>query len=44
MYLNTPISGYGIYSKILLRLNEIDDHWMSKIDIEQVDLNLMNYA
>ena len=44
MYLNTPISGYGIYSKVSQRLDEINYHWMSKIDLEQVELNLMKYA
>ena len=32
----------GIYSKKSTWLNEIDDHWMSKIDLEQVNLNLRN--
>ena len=44
MYLKTPISGYIIHSKALQIQNEINDQWMSKIDIEHVDLNLMNYA
>ena len=44
MYLKTPISGYIIYSKGSPRLNEINDHWMSKIDIEQVGIYLMKHA
>ena len=34
----------GIYSKASLCINAIDYHWMSKIDIEQVNLNPMNTA
>ena len=38
-YLKTPIAGYGAYSKLFPSLNRINGHWMSKIDLEQVDLN-----
>ena len=31
----------GIYSKAPPWINAIDGHWMSKIDLEQVNLNLM---
>ena len=31
----------ALYSKDSPWLNEIDDHWMSRIDLEQVKLNLM---
>ena len=31
----------GLYSKALPCINVIDDHWISKIDLEQVNLNLM---
>ena len=31
----------GLYSKALPWLNSIDDHYMYKIDLEQVKLNLM---
>ena len=34
----------GIYSKAYPWLNAIDDHWMSNIDLEQVNLNLINTA
>ena len=34
----------GIYSKASPWLNEIDDPWMYKIDLEQVNLNLMKNA
>ena len=43
-YLMTPNTGYGVYSKVLPIQNEINDHCMSNINIEQVDLKLMNYA
>ena len=33
-----------LYCKALSWLNSIDDHWMSNIDIEQMNLNLMNIA
>ena len=35
---------FGIYSKASQWLNTIDDNWMSKIDLEQLNLNLMNTA
>ena len=31
----------GIYSKESSWINAIDDHWMSNVNIEQVDLNLI---
>ena len=34
----------SIYSKASLWFNSIDDHWMSNIDLYQVNLNLMNTA
>ena len=34
----------GLYSKASPWINEIDDHWMYKVDLEQVNLNLMNTA
>ena len=34
----------GLYSKASPCINEIDDHWMYKIDLKQVNLNLMNTA
>ena len=34
----------GIYSKASMWLNEINDHWISKTDIEQVDLKFMKCA
>ena len=32
----------GLNSKSSLSINKIDNNWMSKIDLEQVNLNLMN--
>ena len=32
----------GLYSKASPWINEIGDHWMSNIDLEQVNLNLIN--
>ena len=34
----------GIYIKSSTWLNAMDYHWMSKIDLEQVNLNLMKTA
>ena len=34
----------GQYSKASPCLNSVDDHWISKIYIEQVNLNLMSTA
>ena len=34
----------GLYSKSLPWLNAIDDYWMSKIDLEHVNLNLTKTA
>ena len=34
----------GIYSKSSTWINAINDHGMSKIDLEQVNLNLMKTA
>ena len=31
----------GLYSKEFPWINAIDNHWMSNIDLEQVNLNLM---
>ena len=33
-----------LYSKVTPSMNEINDNWMSKIDLEQINLNLMKYA
>ena len=35
---------HGLYSKASPWLNAIDEHWMSKIDLEQVNLILMKTA
>ena len=43
-YPKTPIAGYDIYSKFMPRMNEINDHCMSNIDIQLVELILMKYA
>ena len=34
----------GIYSKASPWLNKIDDHWMSNIDLDQLNLSLVNTA
>ena len=34
----------GLYSEVSPWLRKIDDNWISKIDLEQVNLNLMNTA
>ena len=34
----------GLYSKALPWIHEIDDHWMSKIDLGQVKLKLTRTA
>ena len=32
----------GLYGESLPLIKSIDDHWMSKIDVEKINLKLMN--